>query len=108
MKSEIAELFNGSRDDPQEKGGGHPWPAEVTELLDHLAVELAQRRDLLAALMKSPGPFYQYPDGHFQQDTDEFDESAYLDTLQGITVYEASGRINFDEMARLCLDELLA
>ncbi len=41
MKSEIAEQFNGSRDDPREKGGGHPWPAEVTELLDHLAVELA-------------------------------------------------------------------
>ena len=41
MKSESAERFEGSRDHPREKGGGHPWPDEVTALLDHLAVELA-------------------------------------------------------------------
>jgi hypothetical protein len=58
--------------------------------------------------MKSPGPFYQYPDGRFQRDTDDFDEHAYLDALQGIAVYEARGRIDFDVMARLCLDELIA
>lgn len=41
MKSERAERFDSSRDHPGEKDGGHPWPDEVTELLDHLAVELA-------------------------------------------------------------------
>jgi hypothetical protein len=41
MKSESAERFDSSRDHPRERGGGHPWPDEVTELLDHLAVELA-------------------------------------------------------------------
>ena len=41
MKSESAERFEGSRGHPRERGGGHPWPDEVTELLDHLAVELA-------------------------------------------------------------------
>jgi hypothetical protein len=41
MKSESAERFDSSRDDPRGRGGGHPWPDEVTELLDHLAVELA-------------------------------------------------------------------
>jgi HprK-related kinase B len=69
-------------------------------------VELAQRPDLLAALMKSPGPFYQYPDGHFQRDTDGFDESAYLDALRGVVVYEAGGRIDFSAMARRCIEAL--
>jgi hypothetical protein len=41
MKSESADRFEGSRDHPRERGGGYPWPDEVTELLDHLAVELA-------------------------------------------------------------------
>ena len=41
MKSESAKRFDSSRDHPRERGGGHPWPDEVTELLDHLAVELA-------------------------------------------------------------------
>lgn len=41
MKSESAERFDSSRDYPRERGGGRPWPDEVTELLDHLAVELA-------------------------------------------------------------------
>ena len=41
MKSESAERFESSRDHPRERGGGHPWPDEVTELLDYLAVELA-------------------------------------------------------------------
>jgi HprK-related kinase B len=84
------------------------WQRDAAAELAVEAVDLAQRRDLLAALMKSPGPFYQYPDGHFQQDTDGFDESAYLDTLQGVAVYEARGRIDFSAMARLCIDELLA
>jgi hypothetical protein len=41
MKRGNAERFDSSRDHPRESGGGHPWPDEVTVLLDHLAVELA-------------------------------------------------------------------
>jgi len=71
------------------------------------AVTLANRRDLLPAIMKSPGPFYQYPDGSFHRDDAEFDEQAYLDALRGVVVYEVSGRIDFDMLAIRCLDELL-
>jgi len=70
-------------------------------------VALDNRRDLLAAIMKSPGPFYQYPDGSFHRDDAEFDEQAYLDALQGVAVYEVSGKIDFDLLASRCLDELL-
>ena len=65
-------------------------------------VDLGARRDLLAALMKSPGPFYQYPDGSFQQDDASFDEDAYLRELQDVTIYEARGKIDFDKLIRLC------
>jgi len=41
MNSESVGRFDSSRDDRGERDGGHPWPDEVTELLDHLAVELA-------------------------------------------------------------------
>ena len=41
MRNESAGRFDSSRNDPWERGDGHPWPDEVTELLDHVAVELA-------------------------------------------------------------------
>ena len=65
-------------------------------------VELNTRRDLLGALMKSPGPFYQQPDGSFQQDTAGFDEDAYLRELKDVTIFEASGQINFTKLIELC------
>ncbi|HEB95795.1 MAG TPA: HprK-related kinase B [Sedimenticola thiotaurini] len=70
-------------------------------------VELAQRRDLLRAIMKSPGPFYQYADGHFQRDDQGFDEAAYLAALEGVTVHEARGGVDFDALTRHCLERIL-
>lgn len=84
------------------------WQRDASADLSVEAVDLAQRPDLLAALMKSPGPFYQYTDGHFQHDTDGFDESAYLTTLRDIAIYEACGRVDFSAMARRCKDVLLS
>ncbi|MBT8117241.1 MAG: HprK-related kinase B [Gammaproteobacteria bacterium] len=83
------------------------WQRDADAELTVRAVDLAQRPDLLAALMKSPGPFYSYPDGRFQRDTDDFDEPAYLDTLGQVVVYEACGRIDFTGMARRCIEEIL-
>ena len=84
------------------------WQRDAATELTVQAVDLDKRRELLAALMKSPGPFYQHADGQFQRDTDDFDEAAYLDTLQDIVVYEARGRIDFSAMARICREQLLA
>lgn len=71
-------------------------------------VNLDERRELLGAIMKSPGPFYQYPDGRFHQDDAGFDEQAYLDTLADVRVYEASGGVDFPRLTDYCLNELLA
>jgi HprK-related kinase B len=63
-------------------------PTSLTE------VSLVSRRDLLPAIMKSPGPFYQFADGRFYQDSMQFEEQAYLDALLGVTILEASGRVD--------------
>jgi len=82
------------------------WQRDSTDETRVTAVDIGQRRELLAALMKSPGPFYQYTDGSFHSDTATFDEQAYLDALQGITIYEVTGRVDF-AVAENRLTELL-
>jgi len=83
------------------------WDRDSDVALKVKPVTLGSRRDLLAAIMKSPGPFYQYPDGSFHRDDAVFDEQAYLDVLQGVAVYEVSGRVDFDMLASICLNDLL-
>ena len=70
-------------------------------------VDLRERRELLGALMKSPGPFYQFPDGSFFTDTMALDEEAYLSALDGVAIFEASGGIDFEGLAMYCFDELM-
>ena len=71
-------------------------------------VDIGARRELLAAVMKSPGPFYQYADGRFLCDGTPFDEAAYLQALDGVPAYEVTGGIDFEAIAQQCCDELLA
>ena len=71
------------------------WQRDSGEETRVSTVDIGQRRELLAALMKSPGPFYQYTDGTFHSDTAAFDEQAYLDALKGVTIYEVTGQIDF-------------
>ena len=82
-------ILNWSRDSDRD--------AAVTE------IDIAQRRDLLAAVMKSPGPFYQRADGTMYNDSLPFDEAAYLDAFKGVRFFEVTGRIDFDGVAQYCL-----
>ena len=84
------------------------WQRDSEMELEVEPVDLAAHRDLLGALMKSPGPFYQYPDGTFLEDTTAFDEAAYLDALEGVAVYVARGRVDFSALSDRCLHEILA
>ena len=70
-------------------------------------IDLSRRTELLSAIMKSPGPFYQYPDGSFLQDTTPADEAPYLEALAGVQVVEATGRIDFAALSTVCIDQLL-
>ena len=66
-------------------------------------VNIAERSELLKAVMKSPGPFYQFADGSFFQDDMELPEDAYLDYLKELTVFEATGKVDFNYASDFCL-----
>jgi HprK-related kinase B len=84
------------------------WQRQSEAPLHVDQVDLVERRELLGAIMKSPGPFYQYPDGTFYGDETPLDEAAYLTQLHGVPAFEAKGRVDFEELERRVLDELLA
>lgn len=84
------------------------WQRDSDRPLQLQRVDLSQRRELLGAIMKSPGPFLQYPDGHFLMDDMPLDEQPYLDVLEGIPVYEASGGVDFERLEQAVTKELLA
>ncbi|MBN9890260.1 HprK-related kinase B [Salipiger abyssi] len=68
-------------------------PTRLTE------VQIADRPDLLGAIMKSPGPFYQHRDGYFEPNGNTPDPAGYLSALAGVRVCEVSGRVDFDALA---------
>jgi len=82
------------------------WKRNSAQPLELQRVDLADRRDLLSAIMKSPGPFYQFADGNFFADDMPMNERAYIETLAHVAVYEASGGIDFEAMAKR-INELL-
>ena len=67
----------------------------------------AERPELLGAIMKSPGPFYQYPDGRFLDDETPLDPAIYIEALADVPLYEARGGVDFPALERIVLDELL-
>ena len=77
------------------------WQHDAEANTDIHEVRLDQRRELLRAIMKSPGPFYQRLDDSFLQDDEILEERPYLETLQDIPMYELTGRIDFDHATRL-------
>lgn len=76
------------------------WSRDSTDQTRLREVKLVDRPDLLAAIMKSAGPFYQNADGVFRRDDDPLVPAGYLAQLQGVRVYEVSGAIDFDEIVR--------
>ena len=65
MNSKKAELLNSSRGSPRKGIGGSPWSPEVTDLLDHLAVELALEyvRLMEQAAENEASTFYETGEG---------------------------------------------
>lgn len=74
------------------------WSRDDTALTRVEPVDLAERPDLLAAIMKSPGPFYQKPSGAFLTDNETPEPAGYLRALQGVEIFEVRGRVDFDAL----------
>lgn len=70
-------------------------------------VDLAEREDLLALIMKPPGPFYEPPDGSPPSGVMRPVPAHYLEHLSGIEVYEISGGVDFEAAMDMVMYEVL-
>ncbi|WP_086054618.1 HprK-related kinase B [Pseudoruegeria sp. SK021] len=75
------------------------WSHDSEQATQVTPVDLSARPDLLSAIMKSPGPFYQHRTGGFEPNGNSPDPAPYLAALEGVRVCEVSGRIDFDAIA---------
>lgn len=83
------------------------WSPRQGEALRLQPVDLEQRQELLKGIMKSPGPFFHTTEGHYQQPRDEIAIAPYLQQLQGVEIYEATGTIDFEKLQQLCYQQLI-
>lgn len=84
------------------------WSHDTDEELQVAGVDLSQRPDLLSAIMKPSGPFYMDAAGVFNSDDAFPQASNYLTELADVTVFEASGKVDFERLGTVCIDELMA
>lgn len=77
------------------------WSHDSQDPVQLNEIDLNQRRDLLAAIMKSPGPFYQKSNGDLYHYNTPLNEQSYLDVFENIHVYEASGQVDFQTLSQL-------
>lgn len=71
------------------------WQHDSSETLSVNSISPAERQDLLPAVMKSFGCFYQYTDGHFDQAPVMDSIQRYIEVLSGIQLYEVAGKVDF-------------
>ena len=83
------------------------WSRSASQPLRVSQVDLSQRRDLLPAVMKSPGPFYRDANGHYYQEN-ALPENEYLQVFANVAVYEATGAVDFAALSEICQREVLA
>jgi HprK-related kinase B len=83
------------------------WSHRRAEPARFSRVNLAERPDLLEAIMKPPGPFYEPAGSDAPRGVYRMSPKEYLDRLSGVPVYEASGGVDFDRAVRVCIEEYL-
>lgn len=72
------------------------WDRQSTQPTTVAPVDIRHRSDLLPAVMKSPGPFYQNKQGEFLNGSQTPAPERYIELLSKVNVLEASGSIDFD------------
>ena len=83
------------------------WNRQSDLPTDFKRIDIQNRPDLLAAVMKPPGVFYIPKGSRRPSGFTGVDEHDYLPVLGAIPVFEASGRIDFEKAVDFCLDEVL-
>lgn len=83
------------------------WSHDGTHEPRFQPVDLSQRDDLLALVMKGPGPFFINAYGAFLEGGSRLSSEHYIRVLRRVPVFEVVGRVNFSLAAAKCL-KLLA
>jgi HprK-related kinase B len=74
------------------------WDRHSSEPLTITRIDIDERRELLAALMKRPGLFFQVPNGMAMP---TFETEDYLDILRECDLYEVRGAMNLEGLAAM-------
>jgi HprK-related kinase B len=81
------------------------WKRDATAETKFNRIDIRQRPDLLAAVMKSPGPFYMLPGNKAPASIVETDADDYIPVMSEIAVYEVTGAVDFDQAVDFCVKE---
>ena len=81
------------------------WKRDATSATEFTRIDIRQRPDLLAAVMKSPGPFYMLPGNKAPASIVETNSDDYLPVLSEIDVYEVTGAVDFDKGVEFCVKQ---
>lgn len=82
------------------------WNRNAEESFTLNPVDLSNRDDLLAAIMKTPGPFFLPQEGNAPRTVFDLDKKEYVRRLQAVAVFEATGRANFDTACETILKQV--
>ncbi|MDQ6991983.1 MAG: HprK-related kinase B [Mariprofundus sp.] len=103
---DIADIYGHSRFSMAPSSLGHflilNWSHHTQQPTAIREIDVHQRPELLDAIMKSSGPFYQHLDGSFNSDDRILDRQHYIDTLTHLHVYEVSGKVDFSVIQAFC------
>lgn len=78
------------------------WARAADKAARFEPVQIGGRPDLLGLVMKSPGVFHRDAEGRGAAETAAPDPDAYVRALDGVPVYEATGRADFDVGVGFC------
>lgn len=82
------------------------WSATTDQPTSLTTTTLNESPEMLAALIKSPGPFYSDGDGTFVENGEEPAEAPYFRMVGEVTCYVLGGKIDFDAAVKLLIEKL--
>lgn len=71
------------------------WSRHSSDPTEFKAVDIEERRDLLEAIVKSPGPFFVTENGLPPENPYHCAIEGYVDVLKGVNVVEITGKVDF-------------
>lgn len=81
------------------------WKRDSDVATEFKRIDIRQRSDLLAAVMKSPGPFYMLPGNKAPATVVATDPDDYIPILSKVDVYEVTGVVDFDRAVEFCVKQ---